>query len=266
MASFISEKEHMCQLQAAFEWLCKDEKEKLREKQQKAHPWVTLMTSWNPHGLRAGRRLGNGHTSHCWVTDHQLSSAGAHSPTLMWPSLALSLPQNSSCIPLEAGITAAFSAHFWLTTWLRLQSARYCSKRQPLVPLVPWPSQIIWASRGLPEGQACWQLVPPGKRSYFKLSRKKSLYLFGGSLSILTLKRKITNGEINQHLFRNRCSTGNEEKQQQQQKPHPREESWKAEDVLGCFPITGRHTSCCYSYIKVLACKFSKCVAINKLF
>lgn len=49
-------------------------------------------------------------------------------------------------------------------------------------------------------------------------------------------------------------------------KTPPQRGNLKAEDVLGCFPITGRHTSCCYSYVKVLACKFSKCVAINKLF
>lgn len=77
-------------------------------------------------------------------------SNSAHSPTLTGPSLALSSPHSSSCISLEAGITAVLSACFWLTAWFHLQvSARYCLKTQPLAP---WPSHTMWAIRVLPEG------------------------------------------------------------------------------------------------------------------
>lgn len=42
MATLISKTEHLCQLDYFLYGLCKDEREKLAEKQQKARPQVTL--------------------------------------------------------------------------------------------------------------------------------------------------------------------------------------------------------------------------------
>lgn len=63
MAPFVSKREPVCPLQAIFEWLCKGEREKLGEKQQKAHLWVTLRhndflkSSWTRGWEEAGEWL-----------------------------------------------------------------------------------------------------------------------------------------------------------------------------------------------------------------
>lgn len=85
MAAFISKRKHMYQLQAILEWRCKDEREKLGEKQQKAHHWVTLRHNEFLKSSRTRSWQETGEwvlTPHCKVPGHELSSAAAHCPFL----------------------------------------------------------------------------------------------------------------------------------------------------------------------------------------
>lgn len=130
-----------------FYGLCKDEREKLGEKQQKARHQVILhntTTYCNPHGLGAGRRLGN-------ECPPRHLAGGAHCPgsRVSAPQPGPPIP-SFSCIPLELGVTTALLPCCWLTNWYSLQiSVRYCLKMQLLMPRT-------WSARVLPEGHPRW--------------------------------------------------------------------------------------------------------------
>lgn len=139
--------------------LCKDEREMLGERQQKACPQVTLThndllqsaltRTWEVAG---GTSLG---TAELLGTSTLLLVPTAQPQGCPCsPALPISSPHNSSWLSLEAGVTTAFLACFWLTAWHSLQvSGRYCLKMQPSVP---WTSCTTQSIRVLPEGHPMW--------------------------------------------------------------------------------------------------------------